>query len=262
VLGELAARGALPRAAIVVSIYGQSPDYAPILRACRTYGVPVIEDAAQSLGATYRGRPVGSFGEFAAFSFNGNKIITSSGGGMLVSRDGGAIERARYLATQAREAAPHYEHTTVGYNYRMSNVLAALGRAQLKTLGDRVAARRRNFELYAERLDGIPGLHFMPEAAYGRPSRWLTCITLDPAVADTTPEAIRRALEARNIESRPLWKPMHLQPAFEGCRVRGGAVSERLFRTGLALPSGSDLREADIDRIAAIVRETCLERVL
>lgn len=246
--------GAPPKAVVTVDLYGQSADHEPILAACAEHGVAVIEDAAEALGASYRGRPVGGFGRFGVFSFNGNKILTTSGGGMLVSADGEAIARARFLAAQARDPAPHYEHSTVGYNYRLSNVLAAIGRGQLERLGERVAARRRTFERYRERLGGLPGLAFMPEAPWGRASRWLTVVTLDRERFGAGPDEVRRALEAEDVEARPVWKPMHLQPLFAGRRAIGGAVAEGLFATGLCLPSGSALTEAEVDRIAERVR--------
>lgn len=247
--------GKLPKAVLVVDLYGQSADYRPILAACAEYEVPVIEDAAEALGATYHGEPVGRFGRFGAFSFNGNKIITTSGGGMLVSNDREAIERARYLATQARDPEPHYQHSTIGYNYRLSNLLAAVGRAQLGTLEKRVAARRGNFARYEELLGDLEGLEFMPEADYGTSNRWLTCLTLDPARFGADRETVRLAFEAQNIEARPVWMPMHLQPVFAGAEIRGGAVGAALFDRGLCLPSGSNLTRADIERIASIVRD-------
>jgi pyridoxal phosphate-dependent aminotransferase EpsN len=258
-LADCAHRGKLPRAAITVDLYGQSADHEPILAACAEHGVTVVEDAAEALGASYRGRPLGGFGRFGVFSFNGNKILTTSGGGMLVSADGEAIARARSLAAQARDPAPHYEHSTLGYNYRLSNVLAAIGRGQLPRLADRVAARRRNFDLYRERLGDLPGVGFMPEAPYGRASRWLTVITLDRALFGAGPAEVREALEAEDVEARPVWKPMHLQPLFAGRRAVGGAVAERLFADGLCLPSGSALTEGEIDRIAGLVRR-CARR--
>lgn len=253
-LTDCAARGVLPKAVITVDLYGQSADHAPILAACDAFGVPVIEDAAEALGATYKGRPVGRFGRFGVFSFNGNKILTTSGGGMLVSEDEEAIARARFLASQARESAPHYEHSTVGYNYRLSNLLAAVGRGQLQVLEDRVAARRGNFDFYHQHLGDLPGIDFMPEADYGRATRWLTCITVDPQRFGADREAIRLALEAVNIEARPVWKPMHLQPVFAGCRVRGGSVAQELFARGLCLPSGSSLTAGDLERVVEVVR--------
>jgi pyridoxal phosphate-dependent aminotransferase EpsN len=253
-----ARRGGLPKAVIVVDLYGQCADYEPILRTCRHYGVPVIEDAAEALGAVYRGRPAGSFGDIACFSFNGNKIITAGGGGMLASRREEWCERARFLAAQARDPAPHYQHSQIGYNYRMSNLLAAIGRGQLRVLEDRVARRRANFEFYRMNLGDLPGVEFMPEYGGGAPAfrstRWLTCITVDPGRFGATPDEIRMALEAENIESRPLWKPMHLQPVFSDCRVRGGAVSADLFERGLCLPSGSNLSEEQLCRVVAVIR--------
>jgi dTDP-4-amino-4,6-dideoxygalactose transaminase len=259
-LAACAARGRLPKAVIVVDLYGQSADYDALGAACAEYGVPIVEDAAEALGATYRGRPVGGFGLLGAFSFNGNKIITTSGGGMLVSADPRLVELARHLATQAREPAPHYEHTRIGYNYRLSNLLAAVGRAQLRSLPERVAARRRNFEVYVELLGDLPGLTFMPEAPYGRCTRWLTCVLVEPRLFGATRDDIRLALERENVESRPLWKPMHLQPVFSACRTRGGEVAAELFAKGLCLPSGSSLTASDIERIASIVRAVAQRR--
>jgi pyridoxal phosphate-dependent aminotransferase EpsN len=253
-LKACAARGKLPRAAIVVDLYGQCADYDAILPLCAQFDVPVIEDAAEALGATYRGQPAGTFGRFGAFSFNGNKIITTSGGGMLVGDDETLIEQARFLASQARDPAPHYEHSQVGFNYRLSNVLAGVGRGQLRVLADRVAARRRIFASYREALGEMPGLAFMPEASYGQATRWLTCITIDPEAFGATRDEVRRALEAENIEARPAWKPLHLQPVFAGCRCRGGDVARDLFERGLCLPSGSAMTAADLARVAGIVR--------
>jgi dTDP-4-amino-4,6-dideoxygalactose transaminase len=249
-----AARAKRPRAVIVVDLYGQSADYDPIRQVCAEYQIPIIEDAAEALGATYKGKMTGGFGRLAAFSFNGNKIITTSGGGMLVSDDATLIERARFLATQARDPAPHYQHSTIGYNYRMSNILAAIGRGQLRVLSDRIEARRRNFEYYRRALGDVPGIAFMPEAPYGRATRWLTCLTVDPDVFGATREDIRLALEAANIEARPVWKPMHIQPVFAACRVRGGIVAQNIFERGLCLPSGSSLTEHDLDHIIHIIR--------
>ncbi|MGZ9197172.1 MAG: DegT/DnrJ/EryC1/StrS family aminotransferase [Candidatus Deferrimicrobiaceae bacterium] len=258
-LAGCARRGKLPKAVIAVDLYGQCADYDRILAACGRYGVPLVEDAAEALGATYKGKPAGSFGPAAAFSFNGNKIITTSGGGMLVSTDAGFVERARYLSQQARDPAPHYQHSKIGYNYRMSNLLAAVGRGQLKVLQDRVSRKREIFRYYKDTLGGLPGLSFMPEAGYGCSNRWLTCTLVDPSRFGATKEDIRLALERENIESRPMWKPMHLQPVFSGCRTRGGAVSKELFEKGLCLPSGTALRDADLERIAGVVRAVCRE---
>lgn len=252
-LRERARLGRLPKAVLVVDLYGQCADHQAVGRVCRELGVPIIEDAAEALGATYDGRQAGSFGDIAAFSFNGNKIITTSGGGMLVSQDKNHAERARFLATQARDPAPHYEHSHIGYNYRLSNVLAAIGRAQLRVLPERVERRRQVFARYQAALDDLPGLSFMPEAPYGRSTRWLTCVQLGPEFG-ATPEELRLHLERQNIEARPVWKPMHLQPAFAGADVLGGEVSKELFERGMCLPSGSSLTESDQDRVIEIVR--------
>ncbi|MET0554017.1 MAG: NeuD/PglB/VioB family sugar acetyltransferase [Vicinamibacteria bacterium] len=248
-LDDAARRGRLPSAVVLVHLYGQSADVAPILEACDRHGVPLVEDAAEALGARYRGRSPGTFGRFGVFSFNGNKIITTSGGGMLVSPIETEIARVRFLASQAREATPHYEHRTTGFNYRLSNVLAAIGRGQLRHLPERVAARRRNFAFYEEALRGTPGLSFMPEAAYGSSSRWLSVMLIDPDEFGATALEIARHLERADIEARPVWKPMHLQPLFAGCRAVGGSVAESLFRRGLCLPSGSALDDAQRSRV-------------
>jgi pyridoxal phosphate-dependent aminotransferase EpsN len=253
-LAACAARGRPAAAVVAVDLYGQCADYDAILPACAAHGVPVVEDAAEALGATYRGRPAGGFGAAGVLSFNGNKIITTSGGGALVAGAAELVARARFLASQARDPAPHYQHSALGYNYRLSNVLAAIGRGQLRRLGERVEARRRIFERYRERLADLPGVAFMPEAGYGRSNRWLTCITIDPALFGADREDVRRALEAEDVESRPLWKPLHLQPLYAGSRVRGGEVAAGLFARGLCLPSGSAMTDGDIDRVADLVR--------
>jgi dTDP-4-amino-4,6-dideoxygalactose transaminase len=256
-LAARARAGKLPKAVIVVHLYGQSANLDPITAVCREYGVPLIEDAAEALGATYKGKSPGVFGKAGIFSFNGNKIITTSGGGMLVSDDKAFIDHARKLATQARDAAPHYEHSEIGYNYRLSNLLAGVGRAQLAVLDKRVQARRRNFACYQEALADLPGLTFMPEAPWGSHTRWLTVLLIDPAQFGAGREAVRLALEAENIEARPAWKPMHLQPIFAGYDCAGGAVAEAIFRDGLCLPSGSSLSKTDLDRTATIIRSIC-----
>jgi pyridoxal phosphate-dependent aminotransferase EpsN len=249
-------RGVRPKAVIAVDLYGQCADYDPIVEICRRREIPLIEDAAEALGASYRGLPAGSFGETACFSFNGNKIITTSGGGMLVSRRREFTEKARFLATQARDPAPHYQHSEIGYNYRMSNLLAAIGRGQLRCLGQKVEKRRAIFEFYRRALDELPGIEFMPEMPEGRSNRWLTCVTIDPKEFGADREAVRLALDAENIESRPLWKPMHLQPVFASCRVAGGDVSADLFDRGLCLPSGSNLTEDDLLRIVETIKNS------
>ena len=252
-LKDSAARGQLPRAAIIVDLYGQCADYDRILDACAEYDVPVIEDAAEALGATYRGQRAGAFGKCAVFSFNGNKIITTSGGGMLVSHDRALIDQAQFLATQARDPAPHYQHSQVGYNYRLSNVLAAIGRGQLRVLPERIASRKRNFEFYREAIGRLPGVSFIPYSSLGEPNYWLTCIRVDPQEFGATREEIRLALESENIEARPVWKPLHLQPVFTDCRLYGGHVAEEIFDQGLCLPSGSNLSAEDLQRVTAII---------
>jgi pyridoxal phosphate-dependent aminotransferase EpsN len=254
-LEHMVRAGRPPKAVVVVHLYGQSADLDPILVACARHGVALVEDAAEVLGADYKGRAPGTFGLMGAYSFNGNKIITTSGGGMIVSDNKALIEHAVKLATQARDPAPHYEHSEIGYNYRLSNVLAGIGRGQLAVLEDRVRSRRRNFDYYVRHVGNIPGVEFMPEAPWGRHTRWLTALTIDPMQFGADREAIRLALEAQNIEARPVWKPMHRQPVFRGCRCYGGAVAEDLFDKGLCLPSGSNLTERDLERVVAIVRD-------
>ncbi|MEU4692548.1 aminotransferase class I/II-fold pyridoxal phosphate-dependent enzyme [Actinoplanes sp. NPDC023714] len=244
-----AERGGLPRAVIAVDMYGQCADYEPLLTACDRYGVPLIEDAAEALGATYQGRPAGSFGLAGVLSFNGNKIITTGGGGMLVTDDGRMAKQARHLATQAREPVPHYEHRTVGYNYRLSNLLAAVGRGQLQRLPQMIAARRETFRHYQRAL---PDLTFMPIAPYGEPNHWLTCVLTD---GSEQRDRIIAGLARHDIEARPAWKPMHLQPVFQDCVMRGGEVSADLFHRGLCLPSGSALTGHDRERVVTAVRE-------
>ncbi len=217
-----------------------------------------MEDAAEALGATYRGAAAGSFGAAGVFSFNGNKIITTSGGGMLVSRDPVLAGRARHLATQAREPEAHYEHIDLGFNYRMSNLLAALGVAQLRGLDRRIERRRAINESYRRALGAVPGVTFMPLATYGEPNYWLTCILVDPEAYGRTPEEIRRALEAHDIEARPTWKPLHLQPLFADTPVVGGAVAAAIFERGLCLPSGSTLSDADLGRVVGVIEQLAL----
>jgi pyridoxal phosphate-dependent aminotransferase EpsN len=248
-LAAAAARNRLPAAVVAVDIYGQCADYAPILEICQRYGVPLIEDAAEALGASYQDRPAGTLGMMGCFSFNGNKIITTSGGGMLVCHEEKWAKRARFLSTQARDPAPHYEHSNIGYNYRMSNLLAAVGRGQLRVLEQRVEQRRANYGFYHEALQGRPGIEFMPEHPRGRCTRWLTCMLVDPQAFGASREEIRLALEKENIESRPVWKPMHLQPVFAPCRCRGGAVAADFFQRGLCLPSSSNLAAEDRQRV-------------
>jgi len=254
-LDQRAKLGKLPKAVAIVHLYGQSADIDPILEACNTYEIPLIEDAAESLGATYKNRSPGSFGKIGIFSFNGNKIITTSGGGMLVSDDQKLVEKARFLATQARDPAPHYQHSEIGYNYRLSNVLAGIGRGQLRVLEERVQARRHNFEVYKQALGNLPGIEFMPEADFGRATRWLTCLTINPAAFGAAREQVRLALAKEKIEARPVWKPLHLQPVFADCESMGGEVAEELFEYGLCLPSGSNLTEEDLERVTSAIAE-------
>ncbi|ULP70398.1 Putative pyridoxal phosphate-dependent aminotransferase EpsN [Nodularia sphaerocarpa UHCC 0038] len=241
--------GKLPKAVVLVHLYGQSADIDPILKICDQYDIPLIEDAAEALGATYKGRSPGTFGRIGIYSFNGNKIITTSGGGMLVADDPQLVAKARFLATQARDPAPHYQHSEIGYNYRLSNILAGIGRGQLQVLSERVAARRRNFEIYAAALGNLPGIEFMPEVNYGQATRWLTCLTINPQAFGADREQIRIALAAKQIEARPVWKPLHLQPVFAECECIGGAIAEDLFIHGLCLPSGSNLTDEDLARV-------------
>ena len=240
-------------ACIPVDIYGQVADYGAISTLCESAGVPLIADSAEALGAGREGRPAGSHGAAASLSFNGNKIITTSGGGALVTDSAELAERARFLATQARDPAPHYEHSVVGFNYRMSNLLAGLGRSQLADLDRRVQIRRGHNSAYRDALDSVPGIGFMPEAPDAQSTFWLTAITIDPGEAGTDRESVRLALDSKGIEARPVWKPMHLQPVFEGFETFGGGVSEHLFRDGLCLPSGSSLT---LDQRERVIRET------
>jgi dTDP-4-amino-4,6-dideoxygalactose transaminase len=237
-------------AAIVpVDLYGQVCDYESIEEIARRYEIPVLADAAEALGSERFGRAAGSFGAMAALSFNGNKIITTSGGGMLLAHRREHADRARFLATQARDPAPHYQHSSIGYNYRLSNLLAAVGRGQLQALPERVAARRANREAYRQALGDLPGIGFLEDPPRATTNAWLTCVQIDPDAFGADREAVRVALEAQNIESRPVWKPLHLQPVFQGCRSYGGGVAERLFRHGLCLPSGSSLDPTDRQRV-------------
>lgn len=252
-LADSASTGKLPKAVIVVSLYGQSADMDTLRELCDRYGVPIIEDAAESLGASYKGRASGTLGRIGVYSFNGNKIITTSGGGMLVSDDAALVEKTRHLSTQARETAPWYQHTEMGYNYRMSNVLAGIGRGQLKVLEERVSARRQVFDRYAERLRDIPALQWMPEANFGRCTRWLSVCTLDHRHTDIAPADFIAALLRSNIEARHVWRPMHRQPLYAECRYYAHApdqsFADEAFAMGICLPSGSNMSEEHQDRI-------------
>lgn len=251
-LSRLADRDRLPAAILTVDLYGTCCDYTAIAGLTDRYGIPLIEDAAEALGAQHDGRPAGSFGLAGVLSFNGNKVITSGGGGALVTDDAALADAARQLSTQAREPAPHYEHRRVGFNYRLSNLLAAVGRGQLESLDDKVARRREINVAYRQRLGDLPGVTVHP--THEGSICWLTSILVDPDLSGTDREAVRTRLAAEGIEARPVWKPMHLQPIYAHCRSVGGAVAERLFRTGLCLPSGSSLSDDDVEEITGLVR--------
>ncbi|MFV0309486.1 MAG: DegT/DnrJ/EryC1/StrS family aminotransferase [Desertimonas sp.] len=247
-----ARRGSLPRAVVAVDLYGVGPDYDRLEAACRRFEVLLVEDAAEAIGSQINGRPAGSFGDVGVLSFNGNKLITTSGGGALVTNDAQLADRVRYLSTQARRPAAHYEHDEVGFNYRLSNVLAALGRAQLATLAERIDDRRAVRRFYAERLAHIDGVTLNPIPVGQAPNCWLTCVVVDPSVAPFSAAGLIAALAAEDIESRPLWKPMHRQPMFADAPHLGGAVSDRLFHTGVALAS-NPRQDGFYDRIGAVL---------
>ncbi len=270
-------REKMPKAVVPTEIYGQCIDLAQIVDICEFYKIPVVLDAAEALGSKYNGKVLRTGAKATVFSFNGNKIITTSGGGMLASEDNEFIKKARFLSQQARDPAPHYEHSEIGYNYRMSNIIAAIGRGQLRVFDDRLKEKREIFSYYFDKLNNIPGIEFMPETPYGRSNRWLTVILISAEQFGADRETVRLALEAENIESRPVWKPLHLQPVFKYyknevseseikdlynsaltggkvfCRVVGGKVSEDLFERGLCLPSGTQLTTEDLDRIISII---------
>ncbi|GGD65600.1 DegT/DnrJ/EryC1/StrS family aminotransferase [Paenibacillus nasutitermitis] len=256
-LAEAKQENRLPKAVIVVNLYGQSADMDPIMELCGAYGVMVIEDAAESLGASYKGKASGTIGALGIYSFNGNKIITTSGGGMLVSDNVEALSKVRYWSTQARDPALHYEHSEVGYNYRLSNVLAGIGRGQLEKLEDRVAARRAVFSRYEQAFEGMEGIEWMPEAPYGQSTRWLSALTINPIMTGVTTSELIRTLAEENIEARPVWKPMHLQPLLRQYDYYPHSlqfsVSDQLFARGLCLPSGSSLSEREQDRVIACI---------
>ena len=254
-LRDRARKGRLPRAVVAAHLYGQTAELGSLKKACEEFEVPLIEDAAEALGATFGSAAAGTVGSCGVFSFNGNKIITTSGGGMFVSDDEDRAALVRKLSTQARDEAPHYQHSLLGYNYRLSNLLAAVGVGQLEVLPERVEARLRNFDRYVQLLCDLPGLRFMPDPGWGRSTRWLTVVRLDSDALGVDREAVRLALESRNIEARPVWKPLHLQPVFAGCEVRGGAVCEAIFEDGLCLPSGSAMTDADLERVASVIRD-------
>jgi pyridoxal phosphate-dependent aminotransferase EpsN len=254
-LRERAKRNRLPRAVIVVHLYGQCADMDPILEACRRYEVPVLEDAAEALGASYNGAAAGTLGDIGVFSFNGNKIITTTGGGMLVSPRREWVEKARFLATQARDPGVAYEHSEAGYNYRMSNVLAGIGRGQLQVLSERVRQRRAIAFRYREGFEDLPGISLMPQAPYGLHTNWLSCFLIDEDVFGCTRDELIGRLDAANVESRPVWKPMHLQPLYQSAKRYGGEVAENLFRRGICLPSSSSLTLEQQMHVIDVVRE-------
>ncbi len=253
-LEKRAGENRLPKAVVLVHLYGQPADIDPIKEVCDKYDVALIEDAAEALGAKYKGKAPGTFGVAGFYSFNGNKIITTSGGGMIVSDDKELIDKVRFWATQARNNAVHYEHTELGYNYRMSNVLAAIGRGQLRVLSERVARKREIFEKYVESLADLPGISFMPEPDFAYSTHWLSCLTIDPKQAGIDRDMVIQKLEENNIEARPTWKPMHLQPLYKDCQSVAGAVAEDIFKTGLCLPSGTGMSDEEHQRVVSIIR--------
>lgn len=256
-LEEARKEGQLPKAVIVVNLYGQSAKMDEIIALCNQYGVPIIEDAAESLGSTYKGKKSGTLGTFGVYSFNGNKIITTSGGGALVSNDEDALRKARFLATQARDPAEHYQHSRSGYNYRMSNILAGIGRAQLEVLNERVQGKRAVFQFYEEALGSIEGINFMPELEGTMSNRWLTTLTIDQEKLRQTPADIVKGLADQNIEARPVWKPLHIQPLFEGTcyypHNKNHSVSEQLFANGICLPSGTNMTIEEQERVIEVI---------
>jgi pyridoxal phosphate-dependent aminotransferase EpsN len=259
-LAYYTARGQKPKAVVVVNLYGQSADFDSIVRICGQYEVPILEDAAESLGASYKGRMSGSFGDFGVFSFNGNKIITTSGGGMLISNNLAALEKARFWATQARDQARHYQHSEMGYNYRMSNVLAGIGRGQMEVLEDRIVRKREIRDFYHEELSCIQGIQIQGEQFKGRATHWLSVMTIDPSLCSVQPEAVIEALANENIESRPIWKPLHMQPLFKDnayfSHEEGRDVSASIFAKGLCLPSDTKMTNEEMREVLHIVRTT------
>ncbi|CDQ18954.1 DegT/DnrJ/EryC1/StrS family aminotransferase [Halobacillus karajensis] len=259
-LVEAKNEGHLPKAVIVVNLYGQSAKMDELLEICETFNVPIIEDAAESLGSTYKGQKSGTFGKFGVFSFNGNKIITTSGGGALVSNDTDALEKARFLSTQARDKAIHYQHSQVGYNYRMSNIVAGVGRGQMEVLDERITQRRSVFDRYYQALNGIEGIAFQPELDNSFSNRWLTALTIDVEATGVSKEEIIKELGEHNIEARPAWKPMHLQPLFKGVKYYSHdeniSISDYLFEYGLCLPSGSNMSGVDQEKVIYHILKT------
>ena len=252
-------KGKKVKAVIAVHLYGMPAKMQEIAEICQRYEVSLIEDAAEALGSTYLGKKLGSFGLLNVLSFNGNKIITTSGGGALLSNDEHFIKKSRFLATQARDDAPHYQHSEIGYNYRLSNICAGIGRGQMEVIDERVAQRRNNFEFYERELSAIEGITFQPEAEGSFSNRWLSCLVINPEkTGGVTREDIRLKLATQNIEARPLWKPMHLQPVFDGTAYYGGDVAEKLFQDGLCLPSGSNLTEEELAKVMRVIKSCFL----
>lgn len=260
---DLIAKGKKPKAMILVHLYGMPAQMDRFISLSEEYQIPIIEDAAEALGSTWNGRKAGTFGAFSALSFNGNKIITTSGGGALISGSEEGIAKARFLATQARDNAPHYQHSEIGFNYRMSNVVAGVGRGQMMVLDERVAQRRANHSFYVKHLSAFPGVQFLQEPDGFFSNRWLTCILVDPQLSGgISRETIRLSLEEQNIESRPLWKPMHLQPVFEQYPSYANGTSEKLFENGLCIPSGSNLLESDLFRVVEVFQKLWSENLV
>ena len=247
--------GKLPKAIIPVHLYGMPVKMDEVMEVANRYGIPVLEDSAEALGSEYKGQKCGTFGEYGVLSFNGNKMITTSGGGALICPNEEKAKRALFYATQAREQAPHYQHEKIGYNYRMSNICAGIGRGQMFVLDEHVARRRAIHDLYVKLLAGLKGVKVMcqPEGEGFNSNYWLTCITVEPEEAGFTREDVRLALDEENIESRPLWKPMHLQPVFKDAPYYGNGTSERLFEIGLCLPSGPTLTDEDVERVVKVI---------
>jgi dTDP-4-amino-4,6-dideoxygalactose transaminase len=245
--------GKKPKAIIVVHLYGMPANVQEIMGIARKYEIPVIEDAAEALGSSYNGKKLGTFGDLGIYSFNGNKIITTSGGGALVSENAAWIQKAKFLATQARDPAPHYQHSEIGFNYRLSNICAGIGRGQLRVLDERVRQRRANFDFYKANLSNAAGFSFLEESSNAFSNRWLTTVLIDPVISKKTREEFRLVLEKENIETRPLWKPMHLQPVFKEAKVYANGTSEQLFLRGLCLPSSSSLSEFEKNRVVKLL---------
>ena len=252
----------MPKAVVVVHLFGQCADMGPILECCARYNVPVLEDAAEAIGATYQGKLAGTMGQIGVFSFNGNKMITTTGGGMLVSRDAELVGKARHLATQAREPGLAYNHVEAGYNYRLSNVLAGIGRGQLAVLDERVRQRRDIAFAYQRGLAGVPGISLMPQALYGVHANWLSCFLIDEAEFGCSRDQLIASLDSDGIETRPLWKPMHLQQLYQSAKCYGGAIGENLFRQGICLPSSSSLGSEDQGFVIDRIREHSFRRSL